>query len=384
LTSYEHDRRALSAKFEHLTFDLNDGDDGDFISGWQCENDFIAATVAAVQERANKSDRTRYTFFEAQSELRTAIKELHKVRDGNEPESVVCGGGTTSLLFAFATYLKSIGTSRIYYIPPLYISLHIAFDAYGIEAVPVSTGQPYEPDFELMLPRDPGSILILTDPVWYAGVRIPQWVIAELIAWQQEMAALIFVDGSLQYLRWDGSDHEMSSGFVSGLTFRLICPSKQLCIHGYRFSYLLLPQSCERTFAWTYTNTFGAAASDSVAFGYEAIAALGRGEVARSLMAVASTRYEHLTKIGAIESSLRPNCGYFAFARINATLPENHLRLDGDYFAQQKYPGYCKINLLSPSIAMLTRNVCVRPVQQHRAVDAVEGLHCASLSTRFA
>jgi aspartate/methionine/tyrosine aminotransferase len=354
LTNYEGDRRALNSKFENLTFDLNDGDDGNFISGWQCDNDFIAPTIAAVRERAEKCDRTRYAFFETHADLRSAIKALHKVRDGNDPEAVVCGGGTTSLLFAFATYLKSIGTSRVYYIPPLYISLHIALDTYGIQAVPVSTGQPYEPDFKLMLPRDRGSVLILTDPVWYAGAPIPQWAIREIITWQERMAALVFVDGSLQYLRWDGSDCEMSAGFASALTFRLICPSKQLCAHGYRFSYLLLPKARERAFAWIYTNTFGAAPTDSIAFGYEAIAALSTHDIARSLMAVASKRYDHLTTIGAIESSLRPTCGYFVFARINANLPDDHLRLDGGYFAQRKYPGYCKINLLSPSINMLT------------------------------
>ena len=246
-----------------------------------------------------------------------------------------------------------MGVSRVYYLPPLYITLHIALDRYGIRTTPLTERQPYEPAYDFDLPDDPGAVLLLTDPVWYAGVTVPSHLIDRIAEWQSRVSAIVFVDGSLQYLPWHGERFESTVALDRSLTFRLVCPSKQLCVHGYRFSYMLVPTAHVRGLAWTYTNLFGPAPADSVAFALEAIPAISLGTVPRQLMALASERYDHLLQAGAITSTLLPSCGYFVFGQINTPLPADYVRVDGSYFNQPAYHGYTKLNLLSPSLPLI-------------------------------
>jgi aspartate/methionine/tyrosine aminotransferase len=249
-----------------------------------------------------------------------------------------------------------MGTTKVYYIPPLYITLHTALDLHGILTIPVTQKQPYESGFKICLPSEQGSTLLLTDPVWFTGVPLSSQIIAELVEWQRRTSSVIFVDGSLQYLPWNGERYEATSQLDSSLTFRLVCPVKQLCTHGYRFSYMLVPDAHHRALAWTYTNMFGPAPADSLAFGHVAIAAAAEGSIPRSLMTLASRRYSNLRDTGVIESSLTPNCGYFVFAKILVRLPDGYVQVDGSYFGQDAYSGYSKLNLLSPSLGLLTKS----------------------------
>lgn len=343
----------LNAKFERLAFDLGDGDDGEFISGWQCHNPHAGPLLESVKQHANHIDHTRYSYFDAHANLTENILDHHTTLDKRRPEAVLCGCGTTALLFTWAAHLHSMGVSKVYYVPPLYITLHTALDRFGIRAVPVADRQPYEPGFCLDLPDDPGCTLLLTDPVWFSGTAVAEHWIDAVGRWQLENSSTVFVDGSLQYLPWSGPRHEMTATLLPELTVRLVCPSKQLCTHGYRFSYMLAPSRLIRGLAWTYTNIFGPAPADSIAFAHAAIEAVAAGEIPRVLMKTASARFADLVRTGAIETSLNPNCGYFVFAHIAAALPSGYVQIDGSYFYQAAYPGYAKINLLSPSIGLL-------------------------------
>ncbi|HBY02443.1 MAG TPA: hypothetical protein DEG92_07915 [Rikenellaceae bacterium] len=71
-------------------------------------------------------------------------------------------------------------------------------------------------------------------------------------------------------------------------------------------------------------------------------------------MNMASCRYTHMISEADITSTLTPNCGYFVFAKILRTLPPDYICIDGTYFAQESYPGYIKLNLLSPSIKLIS------------------------------
>lgn len=345
---------SLNEHYERLAFELNDGDKGNFLSGWQCVNPFVSSFFATVKKRAERFDYARYTYFDEHVDLATSIIGMHAKFDVTPPQSVMCGSGTTSLLFTFVTYLQSIGTKRIYYIPPLYITLYSALDRYGIEAVPVSTAQPFEPTFALNLPETRNSTLLLTDPVWYAGISVSPAIMNEIVEWQRRTSSLVFVDGSLQYLRWDGTLSEASARLDPALTFRLICPAKQLSSHGYRFSYILLPQSHNRRMIWAYTNIFGPACVDSIAFGHEAVAAISNRRIPQELMSLASKRHAFLRENRIIESELTPHCGYFVFERIRAPLPEGYVMVDGKFFDQKNYPDHIKINLLSPSLKLIS------------------------------
>jgi histidinol-phosphate/aromatic aminotransferase/cobyric acid decarboxylase-like protein len=349
----------LNAYYEGLAFDLDDGDKGNFLSGWQCENPFNASLFGAVKERAKSINYGKYTYFDDDTELPDLIKNLHHRLDGVRPEHVFCGSGSTSLLFGFATFLQKKGIREVYFIPPMYFTLHLAFDRVGIRTIPVSDRQPFEPEFAMRLPDETKSVLMVLDPVWYTGTPISSAVMDEIVRWQKRTSSLVFVDGSLQYLPWQLEVNEHSARLDTKLTFRLVCPSKQLSAHGYRFSYVLVPASEKQEFAWVYTNIFGPANADSIAFAHEAILALADGRIPQQSMALVSKRYNALRKLGIIASELCPSCGYFVFQKVNVRLPERYITVDGKYFDQPRYKDHIKINLLSPSIELLLAKASV-------------------------
>jgi aspartate/methionine/tyrosine aminotransferase len=339
--------------YEELAFELDDGDQGHFLSGWQCDNPCVSEFLSAIKERANHIDYRKYRYFDEDDELSSTIRKIHASFDGVCPQGVLCASGSTLLLYSFVTYLKRIGISRVHYIPPIYFTLHMAFELYGINASPVSAQQPFEKGFSMTLPEEAGSVIFLTDPIWYTGTQYSSDIIEEIVAWQKRNSSLVFVDGSLQYLPWNGIVHENTAKLDPSYTFRLVCPSKQLAVHGYRFSYLLLPSSHERSMAWTYANIAGSAAADSIAFAHEAVAAVLDRSIPDNLIKIATNRHKYLRKSGIIESDICPVCGYFVFEKINVALPEGYVMLDGKYFSLSNYLGHTKINLLSPSLKIL-------------------------------
>lgn len=343
----------LNSYYEGLAFNLDDGDKGNFLSGWQCDSPFNAELFLAVKERAKHLNYGKYTYFDDELELSGKVSKLHKEFDGVEPQYVFCGSGSTSLLYGIAAYLNKKKIGKVFFIPPMYFTMHIAFDSFGIQTIPVSNKHPFEKDFKLLLPKEENSFLILIDPIWYAGSPISESVIEEVAAWQIKTKSTVIVDGSLQYMSWNHSIHEPTAHLDPNLTFRLICPSKQLSSHGYRFSYVLLPLSQKQTFAWTYTNIYGSANADSVAFGHEAIAAITKRTIPNNLMNLAAGRHQLLRSSGVIESVYNPSSGYFVFEKINVPLPDDYIKVDGKYFDQDNFPDYTKINLLSPSINIL-------------------------------
>lgn len=346
--------RQLNSKFESIAFDFGDGDDGNFLSGWQCENPFVKEFISSVQQNSIKFDHRKYSYFDSYADLINSIHYYHKNIDTNPPQSVICGSGSTSLLSTFAAYLASEDITRVYYMPPLYITLHTALHRFKIETIAVSDKHPYENDFTLNLPKVKNAFLLLTDPVWFAGIPIQKKIIEEICKWQSEYNATIFIDGSFQYMNWDDNRYETTSILNPAKTIRLVCPSKQLCIHGYRFSYMLAPNNISRKLNWTYTSLFGPASVDSISFGQKAIQAIIEGHIPKQLSYLIKSRYEILSSENAIQPLVKPQCGYFIFAKILEKLPENYLLIDGSFFAKNDMPEYSKLNLLSPSFKLLT------------------------------
>lgn len=352
--SSQSNNTTLNSYYERLAFDLDDGDAGHFLSGWQCENPYVSDFLDLLKEKSSSIDYRKYQYFDEDEKLPEKILNLHSLFDGQRPQEVLCASGSTSLLYAFVTYLKRLKVKKVYYISPIYFTLHVAFELYDIESVPVTTKQPFENDFLLNLPEESSSILFLTDPIWFTGTKFKNETIDEIINWQKRTSSFVFIDGSLQYLPWDGILNERTANLDPKLTFRLVCPSKQLSIHGYRFSYLLLPKLHERGMAWTYANIAGPASADSIIFAHEAINAIVDRNIPNKLMRAASEKYLQLHTNKVIESVLSPECGYFVFEKIKCKLPRGYTVMDGKYFDLKNYQDYIKINLLSPSINILS------------------------------
>ena len=335
-----------------LEVEHDDGDNGNFLFGWQCENPFADNLIARTAERSRRLNRVQYSYLEEDADLVGKIRKLHQTLDGERPIDAFCGAGATALLVTFAAHLRAEGVEEAYFIPPIYFSLHFAMRLFGIRARPVSSRHAFESSFTMNLPEK-RTFLLLTDPVWYAGVPVPQHVLDEIAKWQGRTGSTVLIDGSFQYMPWNKTVFEATAKLDPSITIRLISPSKSLCVAGYRFAYLLMPDSLRRKISNTYTNIYASASVDTIAFGHEAVGAMETREVTNKLIDVIRRRHQRLRTDGKTESELSATCGYFVFEKLNQNLPAHYVQMGGEFFDQVRYPGYTRINLLSPSFHLL-------------------------------
>jgi aspartate/methionine/tyrosine aminotransferase len=338
---------------EDMELKYGDGDGGDFLFGWQPINPFADDLLGAVKERARGTDYTKYSYMETDRSLSNAVLKLHGDLDDIIPDAAFCAAsGGASVLSAFCYWLSRNQIKEVYYLPPIYFTLLNGLRQFGIRARAITGFHSFELNTSPDLPNKE-TVLIVADPVWYAGIPVPQYIIDGLSSWQRKTGSLIFVDGSFQYMRWDSKTFEPTSRLDPKRTIRLISPAKSLAIHGYRFAYALLPSDIKPKFSNSYTNICGSAAADNVAFAYEAISAMTDRNLTNKLIQRAATRHRSLRSKGIIESPLNPEAGYFVFEKINIKLPEDSLRMEGKYFGQPRYPGHTRLNLLSTKFYLL-------------------------------
>lgn len=345
--------REILQLHEDLEVKFGDGNGGDFLFGWQSINPYADGLLAAVKRRAEEIDYTKYSYMESDSVLVGELADLHTSLDGIKPDAVFCAAsGGASILFAFAYWLARNDIKEIYYVPPIYFTLLNGLRQFGIRARALTAYHCFEREFRLILPQKK-TVLILADPVWYAGIPVPKDVIDQVASWQEMTGSLVFVDGSFQYMRWDHRVWEPTAKFNKSHTIRLISPTKSLVVHGYRFAYALLPSTIKPIFSNCYTNIAGSSSADNAAFAHEAIGAMRERKLTEQLIARASSRHAKLRDLGIIESRLRPEAGYFVFEKINVSLPEDNLRMDGRYFGQPRFPQHARMNLLSTRFHLL-------------------------------
>lgn len=338
---------------EDLEIKFGDGGGGDFLFGWQSINPFAESLLASVKRRAEGTDYTKYCYMELDEILADEVVDLHSTIDGVKPDAAFCAAsGGTSILFAFSYWLARNDIKELYYISPIYFTLLNALRRFGIHARALSGYHSFEREFRLTLPQKK-TVLILADPVWYAGIPVPEDVLNEVAEWQEMTGSLVFVDGSFQYMRWDQRTYEPTARFDPMNTIRLISPTKSLVIHGYRFAYSLLPKVFKPTFSNSYTNVSGSSAADNIAFAYEAIRAIRDRKLTEQLIERAASRHAKLRSMQRIESPLTPQAGYFVFEKINVPLPNDTLRMDGRYFGQPRFPHHTRFNLLSTKYHLL-------------------------------
>jgi hypothetical protein len=194
---------------------------------------------------------------------------------------------------------------------------------------------------------------MLADPVWYAGIPLPEDLINTLVEWQRHTSSLVFLDGSFQYAKWGSQKTEYSARFASERTVRVVCPTKSLCAHSYRFAYGLFPKSMHERCVHIYANINGSTSVDNIAFARIAPLIMLEHKFTNALTDLASTRHRDLRARGKIQAPWQPSSGYFVFEKIIKKLSDRIILMDGSFFEQKRYPQYNRINLLSPSISAL-------------------------------
>ncbi|MFF0292775.1 aminotransferase class I/II-fold pyridoxal phosphate-dependent enzyme [Kitasatospora sp. NPDC004614] len=319
-----------------------------FVSDYNGAHPFVEAYLGELADLAphRLTDVTRYSALDEDAALRAKIARMHSRLDGvaYEAQHVVPAGGSSSLLATFVLWLLSNGHRRIHYLPPVYYKLAYLLREFGIEPVPVARSHAHHDGFGLDLPAE-RSVLVLTDPVWYAGRRVPGHVLRAVADWQRATGSLVFVDGTFQYLPWDGRPGEASAQLPTEQTVRLICPTKYLSIHGYRAAHLLVPAALRPALADLHINLHGDVAVSDRLFAHRA-ADLMLAEGNAGLVGHIRDNHRALTASGALAAQVPAECGFFLFARPCAPL-DRFLAMGAEYFELDGHEGHVRINLLN-------------------------------------
>jgi histidinol-phosphate/aromatic aminotransferase/cobyric acid decarboxylase-like protein len=329
-----------------------DGDSGNFLSGWQCENPFVGElSEQLAQGRALLSGST-YHYIENDAQIAKGLMAFHEEVDGRTPAGLFAGEGATALISTTCAWLQEKGTTEVFYIPPLYFTAHSMLRLLRIRARPISGRHAYEDGFTINLPEET-SVLFLSDPVWYAGIPLQEDLVDTIAAWQRKTGSFVIVDGSFQYMKWDCSTHEPTSRLDPDRTIRIICPTKSLAMHGLRFAYATLPKKIRPKFAHTYANLYGSSSAENLAFARLATKELSNRRITNSLVGLIADRHARLRSEGKIAADWQPSSGYFIFEKIMTGGAKRRPLMDGTYFEQKRYPNHRRINLLSPSLGLL-------------------------------
>ena len=336
---------ALLDKHRSLDHSIRDEKGKIFVSDWYCYHPFINRFTENIElEDQKKQD---YVFYSDELELKNSISLMHKKFDNklyNSEDEILPGDGSTPFIAAFCLWLLKNNINEIYYVPPMYYTFYYFLELFKIKARPISGHQIYEKEASVNLP-DKKTVLILCDPIWYVGQKVKDNVILEIQKWQEKTQSFIFVDGSFQYMQWEEERYELTSIFNKDLTFRLICATKFLALHGYRFSYLLLPNKFYEEMLYLYANNIGSTNVYNTLFAKKAISIMLEKNYNIELTNYIKEIYKCLISSKSIKTTITPNCGYFIFGKIIKNIPDYH-SMTQEYFEQKNFPDYTRINLL--------------------------------------
>lgn len=316
----------------------------DYHGGHPFVHDYLGSLASCPL--ASLGDVTSYAALDEDQRLRARIADFHQRYDGVDyaRSQILAAAGSSMLLGTFCAWLAFAGYSHVHYLPPIYYKFAYLFKQFGIDPVPVSDLHAFQPDVALRLPEH-RSLLVLTDPVWYAGRRVPPEVLDAIREWQLATGSLVFVDGTFQYMRWDGTRGEESARLVAGQTLRMVCPTKFLSLHGYRCAWLLVPERLRDQLAELQLNLHGEVSLADRLFAHRACDVMLDGGN-HQLLRHAQRNYRRLLDSGAVSEHIEVETGYFLFARPRVPR-ERFLSMGQDFFELSGYPEHVRINLLN-------------------------------------
>src|SRR5260370_33513020 len=94
----------------------------------------------------------------------------------------------------------------------------------------------------------------------------------------------------------------------------MICPTKALAVHSFRFSYFLHPYPFHDDLTFIYESLVGSVAGGNLAFGKRALQVLSSERSNRQLAEFLRETFEQLNTLGFLRTEIAPDCGYYVFA----------------------------------------------------------------------
>ena len=315
-----------------------------FVSGWHADNPFAEQFLGPLADPA--LDSTSYQSYTSDDVLLGGIQAMHRRFDGLDLTSgrILPGDGSTGLITTFFFWLFNSGVRVVYYVPTVHDTFYYFFEHSRLDVRRAASRHPFEPGFALDLPSRT-SVLFIADPTWYVGRSLAPDVIEAIAAWQRESGSIVFVDGTWQYLQWDGSRFERSSRLEPEYTVRLIGPTKALGLNGHRFSYMVVPERLLDEFADVHENLHGSTSVHNLVFARRALEVMLSESANTNLTNHVRGVYRSLVEGGHLETNVEPHCGLYCFARPTRDL-DGSLTMGGEYYEIDGYPGYVRVNLL--------------------------------------
>jgi aspartate/methionine/tyrosine aminotransferase len=330
-----------------------------FVSDWNGDHPFMDLFLGDLGKApiGEWGSLGIYSRMDEDLALADAVAELH-VRRYGEPDVTaqrcVTGAGATSFLTTLLMYQYLQGFREISYLPPVYYNAAWWIRRLGLGVRRVATDVDFSGSVELTLPED-GGLLWVTDPVWFAGLPLRATTVDRIAEWQRRTGATVIVDGTFQYMGWGGATAETTDRLDPDLTFRLVCPTKTLAMHGFRFAYAIVPEQHSASFTELHKRLHGPAGLADRLFAHRAVEVLGSQDGALPLMDFARHHYRQLLANGAVTEAVEPNTGFFLFGRPSVDASQ-YVAMDIRCFGGQGYQGFVRLNLLNPAaVALLTR-----------------------------
>lgn len=347
---------------------------GRFLSGWQTTHPFAARYLGAAAPRPGSLPHVddvddvddaggdggpgeraeRYSFLSDSARLVGGIGRFHERTDGVEygADRVYVSSGSSPLLLGFFLALREMGFDEVCYVPPVYYTCYYFCRSLRIPMRRVGGGPLHDEDAGLDLPER-RSVLVLCDPVWVFGTRVHRRHLDRVRAWQRRTGSVVFVDGTFQYTAWDrGARAEPTAFLDPGLTFRLVCPTKSLAVHGARFAYLLLPPEYRESLRYPCANVTGATGLANERFALRLMDALASEESNGSLVEHIQKVRGRLLETGVVRTeAVTPEAGYYTFAVVDDAHLRGALVMDQRFFGLRGFEGCVRVNLLHPGWA---------------------------------
>ncbi|MDT0442060.1 pyridoxal phosphate-dependent aminotransferase [Streptomyces johnsoniae] len=323
-----------------------------FLSGWQTTHPYVGRYLGADRE-VPRSPRAleSYSFLSDSGALTDAITRFHAKADGvvYEPNGVYVSCGSSPLLLGFFLALRELEVEEICYAPPVYYSCYYFARSLGIPMHRAGTDLLHDETAELHLP-EAKSALILCDPIWVFGTTVHERQLERIARWQRRTGSFVLVDGTFQYARWDRSSREEpTSRLEQDLTFRIVCPTKSLAVHGTRFAYLLLPPAFREPVRYACANITGATGTANEHFALRIMDVLDSDESNDLLVRHIRTQRTELISRGIIRSEAAPpEAGYYTFARLDEASMRDAIVMDQRFFGLQGFQDHVRVNLLHP------------------------------------
>jgi aspartate/methionine/tyrosine aminotransferase len=324
-----------------------------FLSGWNGSHPFVSEMVGDVLVRLGErtSLLTEYSHLDEDPELSAALSQLHQSygEPAIAPERFAPGAGSSAFLATLLHHVTRLGFNEIHYLPPVYYNAIYWIRELRFRVSRVADRAPLDgQNPHLRLPNR-RSCLWITDPLWFAGTPLSPEIIAEIGAWQSRTDSVVMVDGTFAYMEWDGPVAAPTAALDPNLTYRLVCPTKTLALHGFRFAYAITPDAAATEFREFHGRMHGATSLADRLFAHRAVSLLNDKTPAKTLWPYVRQRLDGLLAAGAFDDVLMPTGGYFVFGK-PAVSSAHTVGLSSECFSTSLASEYVRVNLLDDEV----------------------------------